>query len=234
MLSEKSYGAILLSIFLLSFFTITAQHSNNGFVKIFDGKTLKGWKGDTDHWRIEKGNIVAEITASHPIKANTFLIWQGGQPGDFEFKAEFKISKNGNSGINYRSELVDGVPFGLKGYQADIDGQNEYTGQNYEERGRGFLAKRGESVVIENGKDPVVKSIIGNSDSLKKYIRPNGWNEIHIIAKGNHLLHYINGKLMSEVVDNDLSKRKFSGWLGLQAHAGMIMKVEYRNIYIKQ
>lgn len=219
---------------IFHFSAVTAQHSDAGFKKIFDGKTLTGWSGDPKHWKVENGNIVGEITASDPIKANTFLIWQGGKPGDFELKAEFKISKVGNSGIQYRSELVDGVPYGLKGYQADIDGENVYTGQNYEERGRGFLAKRGENVVLEDGKEPMVKSMIANGDSLKSFVKEEGWNEIRIIARGNHLRHYINGKLMSEVVDNDKSKQKFNGLLGLQAHAGMIMKVQYRNIYIKQ
>ena len=237
MSATKKLTAIKIILILFAVFSssaITAQHSSSGFKKIFDGKTLNGWDGDMTHWKVKGGNIVAEMTATNMIKVNTFLIWQGGKPGDFELKAEFKISKVGNSGIQYRSELVDGVPFGLKGYQADIDGENVYTGQNYEERGRGFLAKRGEVVMLEEGKDPMVTSTIANGDSLKKVIRQEGWNQIRIVAKGNNIKHYINGKLMSEVTDNDKSKRKMNGLLGLQAHAGFIMKVQYRNIYIRQ
>jgi len=237
MVSHKKLTIIKIALAFITVFnfsSITAQHSGDGFKKIFDGKTLKGWNGDTTHWRVADGNIVAEITAENPIKANTFLIWKGGKPGDFEFKAQFKISKIGNSGINYRSELVPGVPYGLKGYQADIDGENVYTGQNYEERGRGFLAKRGENTVLEKGKDPIIATTIGKGDSLKAFIKEEGWNEVRIVAKGNRMSHYINNKLMSDVIDNDKDKRKFNGLLGLQAHAGMVMKVEYRNIYIKQ
>src|SRR5690606_37135168 len=102
------------------------------FKSIFDGKTLDGWDGDPVYWSVKDGAITGEITPETLLKANTFLIWQGGQPGDFELKAEFKISEGGNSGINYRSEMVEEVPFALKGYQADIDGKNNYTGQNYE------------------------------------------------------------------------------------------------------
>ena len=58
------------------------------------------------------------------------MIWRGFMPDNFEFKAQYRISAKGNSGINYRSEEVPDVPFGLKGYQADIDGENKYTGQN--------------------------------------------------------------------------------------------------------
>ncbi|MBA4167542.1 MAG: DUF1080 domain-containing protein, partial [Chitinophagaceae bacterium] len=178
-LTKHAMIKIMLAVMaVFNFSSVTAQHSDNGFKKIFDGKTLNGWEGDMTHWKVEDGNIVAEMTPTNMIKVNTFLIWKGGKPGDFELKAEFRMSRVGNSGIQYRSELVKGVPFGLKGYQADIDGDNVYTGQNYEERGRGFLAKRGEKVTIEKGKDPVVTSMIDNGDSLKKYIRQDGWNQI--------------------------------------------------------
>lgn len=208
----------------------TAQHSKGGFKKIFDGKSLKGWKGDTAYWRVENNSIVGEVTAEKPLQSNTFLIYEK-ELGDFELKAEFKITEAGNSGINYRSELFEEVPFALKGYQADIDGKNVYTGQNYEERGRGFLAKRGENSTLAEAKDPAI-SPIGNGDELKQYIKANDWNIIRIVAKGNKLMHYINGFLMSEVTDNDNGKRKLKGLLGLQAHVGPPMKVQYREIYL--
>jgi hypothetical protein len=211
---------------------ITAQHSEASFKKIFDGKTLKGWKGDTTYWRVENNTIIGQATPEKPLTTNTFLIYDNGQPGDFEFKAEFKISAEGNSGVQYRSEMVKGIPYALKGYQADIDGENVYTGQNYEERGRGFLAKRGEEAVLESGKEPQIVAKIADPDSLKSLIRKDGWNEIRIVAKGNHLRHYINGVLMSDVTDNDGNARKMKGLIGLQVHAGHPMKVEYRNLQI--
>ena len=79
-----------------------------GFVSIFDGQTLAGWDGDPKYWRVEHGCIVGEITPETVVKRNTFLIWRGGAPGDFELKVEYRISDRGNSGINYRSvELTD-------------------------------------------------------------------------------------------------------------------------------
>lgn len=108
--------------------------SNDGFIKIFDGESLNGWDGDATYWRVENGAIVGEITEETKLERNHFIIYQGGQPADFEFKAEFKITEAGNSGVNYRSEPVEGLAHALKGYQADIDGKNNYTGQNYEER----------------------------------------------------------------------------------------------------
>lgn len=222
------------------------------FVKIFDGKSLKGWEGDTRYWRVENGTLVGEITPDKPLEKNSFLIWKGGQPADFEFKASFKISESGNSGVNYRSEKVADVPFALKGYQADIDGKNNYTGQNYEERKRTTLAYRGEAATIStqpNASDAEsmrkniqrnawqsrnVTRSLGAAEELKGKIKSGDWNEIRIVASGNKLQHYINEVLMSEVLDEDAANRASQGFLGLQIHTGPPMKVEYKNIEIKK
>ena len=223
------------------------QSDKDEFVQIFDGKTLNNWKGDSAFWSVRNGILTGEETkATAPLlKANTFLIWQGGNPADFELEAEYKITEEGNSGIQYRSELVEGVPNGLSGYQLDIDGANQYTGQNYEERKRCIIAFRGQKVNLPAVSEPVqalaknnvwsaskVQGSLGNSDSLKSSIH-NGWNTCHIIAKGNHLQHYINNVLMCDVTDNDTANRKASGLIGLQLHAGHIMKIEFRNIKLK-
>jgi hypothetical protein len=203
------------------------------FITIFDGKTFNGWKADTSVWHIENGCFVGEVTPMKQIQTNSFLIYTKSQAGDFEFKAKFKISNGGNSGVNYRSEEIANIPYALKGYQADIDGENVYTGQNYEERGRGFLAMRGQNAVINNSTDPFIIKSIGNSDSLKSKIIVDDWNEIHLIAKGNNMKHYINGILMSETTDNDSSNSKLSGLIGLQVHVSKEMKVAYKNIQLK-
>jgi len=228
------------------------KQSEKGFKKIFDGKSLKGWEGDPVYWRVENGALVGEITPETILKRNTFIIYRDAQPADFELKAEFKISKAGNTGINYRSEeLLPDLPFALKGYQADIDGAVRYTGQNYEERGRTTLAYRGEIVSVNEQTDPEVKNnlraysarnawlprkvtgSLGNTDSLKTKIKSEDWNDVHLIIKGNRLQHYINGVLMSDVTDLDKVNGKASGWLGVQVHVGPPMKVEYKNIRIK-
>jgi hypothetical protein len=183
------------------------------------------------------------------LKTNSFIIWQGGKPADFELKVDCKITASGNSGINYRSEPLPDVPYALKGYQADIDGKNRYTGQNYEERGRTTLAYRGQKVTV-NGQDtpgPLqasiksnawtktdVNSSLGTTEALQEKIKSEDWNEIHLVVKGNRLQHYVNGVLMSDVTDNDTVNRKMSGLLGVQVHVGPPMKVEYRNMRLKQ
>jgi len=205
-----------------------------GFTQIFDGKTFNGWDGDTSVWRIDSSSFIGEVTPTKQIKTNTFLIWRGGTPADFEFKAEYRISNGGNSGVQYRSEELKDIKYAVKGYQADIDGANQYTGQNYEERGRGFLAMRGQKARLETNQKPIIIDSVGNSDSLKMHIKVNYWNEIHIIAKGNDMKHYINGILMSETIDNDTANRKSEGIIGLQVHVLPAMKVEFRNIRYKK
>jgi len=247
--------ALVLPLFIFS----SACHSSNaskdsesvsppdeeGYVNLLDGNSLAGWEGDTSYWRMENGILIGEITPSAPpLKNNTFLIWKEEKPADFELKVEFKISAQGNSGINYRSEEVEGVPYALKGYQADIDGANNYTGQNYEERGRTTLGYRGQQVTIPTSEEgaskgnawtaAIVDGSLGSSDSLKTLIHSGDWNECHLIVKGNRLQHYINGVLMSDVTDNDTVNRKSAGLLGVQLHVGHPMKVEYRNLRIKQ
>jgi hypothetical protein len=228
------------------------ETKQKGFVQMFDGKTLNGWEGDPAYWRVENGKIVGEITPATLLKRNSFLIWRGGTPADFELTLEFKITQAGNSGINYRSEELKDIPFALKGYQLDIDGANRYTGQNYEERGRTTLAYRGQKTVINAQNveksistvqskiknnawtDLTVAGSLGESDTLLQKIKSEDWNTCRLVAKGNSLKHYINGVLMSEVIDNDLVNGKSKGLLGMQVHVGPPMKVEYRKIMIKQ
>ena len=230
---------------------VSSTVDKEGFTSIFDGNTLDGWKGDLNYWSVEDGYLTGSVTPETLLKTNTFIIWEGGDPADFELKLEFRIAESGNSGINYRSELIDSIPFAVKGYQADIDGKIKYTGQNYEERMRATLAYRGEKVNITSQRNPEeagslranvanncwqsreVVGSLGESDSLKTKIKSEDWNDAHLIIKGNRLQHYINGILMSDVTDNDLTNRKMSGKLGVQVHVGPPMKVEYRNIRLK-
>ncbi len=222
------------------------------FISIFDGNSLTNWDGDAAYWRVEDGTLTGEVTESNLLNHNSFIIWKGGEPGDFELKGEYKITKNGNSGINYRSELLPDIPFALRGYQADIDGQNRYTGQNYEERKRTTLAYIGQktsvndcgnsggtynlsSKVINNAWSCVtVQKSLGDPDSLRKNIKSNDWNSFHLVIKGNHFLHYLNGILISDVTDNDVANRTQKGLIGMQVHVGPAMKVQFRNLQLRE
>jgi hypothetical protein len=251
-ISKRLPAAIWLLVLTTGLNSLSAwgQTKKDGFKQIFDGKTLKGWEGDPALWRVENGTLVGEILPGKPLKTNSFIIWRGGQPKDFELVLECRISEGGNSGINYRSEQLTDIPFALRGYQADIDGKNQYTGQNYEERGRTTLAYQGQITTINPLEDPsaTVKDNVKNNawtglkvtgsagelDSLKSKIKKEDWNQIRLVIRGNRLQHFVNGVLISDVTDNDTANRKMAGLLGVQVHVGPPMKVEYRNIRLKQ
>jgi hypothetical protein len=213
-----------------------APLEEEGFRPIFDGNSLKNWDCDPDFWRVEEGSIVGETRPDHQPKYHTFCIWRGGTPADFELKLEYKlIGEGGNSGIQFRS--IDYPKIGLwamKGYQADIDGREDYTGQIYEERGRGFLAPRGKVVYVPEGKKAGVIGSTGESNQLRSHIRTGDWNEMHIVARGNTLIQMINGQVMSVVIDDDTANRRMDGEIGIQVHVTTrAMRIEARKIRIK-
>jgi hypothetical protein len=194
-----------------------------------------GWGSDLLARR--DGALVGEITAATVIKSNTFIIWNGGKPKDFELKLEYRITPEGNSGINYRSAVVPdtvtpGNKFAMRGYQCDLDGRKRYPGNNYEEKGRLFLAVRGQMTRVVGGRPPVLVSTIGDSDELAKAVTDD-WNSVHVIARGNVLTHIVNGRLMTVVVDDDAPNRPVDGLIGVQVHVGPPMKVEYRQLRLK-
>jgi hypothetical protein len=209
------------------------QAGEDGFVSIFDGESLKGWDGNPDFWRVEDGTITGQTTAEKPTKGNTFIIWRGGQLGDFELKIDFKLT-NHNSGVQYRSFEVPDQKWVVGGYQADCDGDRKYTGAIYGEKFRGLLALRGQKTVVGENHKPKVVGSVGDPDELKSHIKTDDWNHYHIIAKGFHFVQKINGVTMSEMTDEDAAQRRASGILALQLHAGPPMKVQFRNIRLKQ
>ena len=209
-----------------------------GFRTIFDGRTLAGWEGDPTYWRVEDGSLVGEITAETVIKSNTFIIWRGGRPKDFDLKLEYRITPEGNSGVNYRSaEVSDPVTpsnrFAMRGYQFDIDGRKRYAGNNYEEKGRLFLALRGQLTRVVGGRPPVLVSPFADATDLAAVVT-DGWNAVHVIARGATLTHVLNGRLMCVVVDDDGANRPADGLIGVQVHVGPPMKVEYRHVRLKE
>ncbi len=218
---------------------------HEGFTQIFDGASLKGWDGDPGFWKVEGSAIVGQSTTENPVKENTFIIWRGGEPAEFELKLEFRINST-NSGIQFRSvHLPAGTVDGrggsiagkwvMKGYQADIDFANQFTGQIYEERGRAFLAMRGQySYVTPAGTPQVLGTLQTGPNDLKGIFNINGWNQVHLIARGNLITEIVNGNVTSVLIDDDAKGRALKGLLGFQMHMGPPMKVEFRNIWLKQ
>ncbi len=229
------YAMLLTSCLLLAALATPSWADDTGFRPIFDGKTLDGWDGNPDFWRVEDGAIVGQTTAENPTKGNTFLIWRGGEPGDFELKVEFKLV-NGNSGIQVRSfeKPDEWGKWVVGGYQPDIEDSGRFMGIIYGERYRGILAMRGDKTVIGNDSKPQVVGKVGDSQELLEKIDLTGWNEYHIIARDWTISQKINGHKMAEVTDHDEANRRADGLIAFQLHAGPPMKVLFRNVRLKE
>jgi hypothetical protein len=129
---------------------------------------------------------------------------------------------------------VDPANWVVGGYQADMEAGPTYTGILYEERFRGIMAERGEKVVWDKeGKKQVVGSV-GDAAAIEASIKKGDWNDYVIIAQGNHLQQFVNGKQTIDVVDEDQAKRAMTGVLAFQLHAGPPMMAQFRNIRIKK
>ena len=202
------------------------------FVSLFDGSTLTGWEGDPALWRIEDGALTGETTADAPLEYNSFLTWTDGEVDDFELVLEYRIF-SGNSGIQIRSFPLD-KPHAVGGYQADIDYENKWTGTNYGEKFRGILAKRGEKAVIGSDGKPSVVGSLGDAAELATAIKDGEWNTYRVVAEGNRIVCEINGRTMSETIDEDEETRRRAGLLAFQLHTGPPMKVQFRNIRLKR
>ena len=240
-MKPKILCALLIgAVGLASLLSASTTGAEEGFKNIFNGTDLTGWDGNPQLWSVKNGAIVGQTTLEHPAKGNTFLIWTNGTTADFELRASFKITANNdkgfaNSGLQYRSKILDQTNWVVGGYQADMEAGPTYTGILYEERmSRGIMATRGEKVVWDKDCKKQVTGSVGNSEEIQAAIKKEDWNDYVIIAKGNHLQHFINGRLTVDVTDECEAKAAKSGVLALQLHAGQPMTVEFKNIRIKQ
>ena len=233
-------------VYLFSFVALTATALAQEQT-LFNGKDLSGWEGNPTLWSVKDGVIHGETkpTADNPkrgdLKHNTFLVWKDGVLRDFELRLKYRItSDSGNSGIQYRSNLLQQGPDGpiVSGYQADFEAGKTYSGILYEERGRGILAKRGEKVTVKADPENASKhklevtGSVGSSQEIQDGIREKDWNDYVVIAKGNHLEHFINGKKTVDVTDEHEKGAK-EGILAFQIHAGPPMVVEFKDVVLK-
>jgi len=209
---------------------------------IFNGQDLTGWDGDPKLWSVKDGVIHGETTAENPANGNTFLIWTGGVTKDFELRLSFRSSAANNSGIQYRSKhITDGKvrnKWVVRGYQHEIRNEVKLpsvSGFIYDEGGkRGRVCLVGEKATWgEDGKKQVTGTLI-DADEFAKLFKLDDWNDVVIVAKGNHIQHYLNNRLILDFTDNDPQLALREGVLALQLHAGKPFWVEYKNIRVKE
>ena len=195
---------------LLLLFFPAVQAADEGFVSLFDGKTLNGWRGKEELWSVRDGAIVGSSKPAG-IKSNTFLVY--AEPfGDFVLRFEYKFS-GGNSGVQFRSAYTDDrANYVIRGYQADIG--EGYFGSLYDEKRRGMLqAAAGEWVAA--------------------FLKENEWNRYEITAQGKNITLKINDLITAKYTEAD-SEIPRSGLLALQLHGGKGMEIQFRNIQIKE
>lgn len=211
-----------------------------GMQAIFNGKDLDGWDGDTRLWSVRDGVIHGETTPENAAKGNTFLIWQGGKTTDFELRLSFRLNATNNSGIQYRSKhITEGKvrnKWVLRGYQHEIRNQNilpNVSGFIYDEGGRrGRIILVGQKGEWKGNKLEVAPEPLISAEEYEQLFKLDDWNDVVIIAKGNHIRHYTNGRLVMDFHDSQ-DRALTTGRLGLQLHAGKPMWAEYRNIRFK-
>jgi hypothetical protein len=236
-MNSKIFSALMGAVLLAQ--PVLVPAAEQGFLSIFNGKDLTGWEGNPKLWSVKDGAITGQTTAENPAKGNTFLIWTNGTPSDFELRCSFKLTPGdskgfANSGIQYRSKVFDPANWVVGGYQADMEAGPSYTGILYEERMRGIMALRGEKVVWDKEDKKQVVGSVGDAAAIGAAVKKGDWNEYVIIAKGNHLQQFINGKQTIDLTDDCEAKRAMSGVLALQLHAGPPMMAQFRNLRIKK
>ncbi len=188
---------------------------DEGFRWLFDGKTLDGWEGNHDYFRVEQQAIVAG-TLQDKIPHNQFLCTEK-EFDNFDLRLEVRLKGQGNNaGIQFRSQRIPGS-HEVRGYQCDVGvawNRPVWGGLYDESRRRKMLAE-------------------GPRESLPKWIKADGWNEMRILARGENIQLFVNGHKTIEYVEEDSDIAR-TGIVGLQIHSGPPTEAWYRKIRIQE
>ena len=204
--------------------------SEQGFKPMFDGLSLKQWKGGGGFWQAKDGILQAQSSLDKVCKQQCHLIWTGGQPGDFEMRCEFKLSPEANSGIQLRTRDQE---FGDSGYQADMNGGGNYVGYLYHPK-QHLVGERGAKVTLAADGKKSVERFADAKELGDKVFKKDDWNEYAVIAKGPTVTLFVNGMKTCELTDHRPDMMPKSGFITLQMHPGPPMKIQFRNLRIKE
>ena len=188
------------------YFFLFFNFSFSQSVSLFNGIDLSGWTiHGTEKWYVENGDLVCE---NGPDNEYGYLSTDKYY-NDFILTLEYKQESNGNSGVFFRSTL-EGII--INGWQVEISPPGHDTGGIYESYGRGWLIKP----------DPI-------KDKSLKY---GDWNSMKIMVKGDNVKTWLNGVEMIHIKDQKIGEGK--GSIALQIHAGVDVKVRWRNIKLER
>jgi hypothetical protein len=219
----------------------TAPQESAAMKSIFNGKDLSGWDGDPSVWSVKDGVIRGETTAEKPVKSNTFLIWKDGTTQNFELRLSYRCTAANNSGIQYRSKHFTGAnekhQWVVRGYQHELRNEKKFpnvSGFIFDEGGkRKRICLAGEKATWEKDGKQVHGTLIEEAE-FEKLFKLDDWNDVVIIAEGNHIKHFLNNRLILDFTDNHPELALKEGVLALQVHAGNPMWVEFKNIRIRE
>ncbi|MCM8537016.1 MAG: DUF1080 domain-containing protein [Lentisphaeraceae bacterium] len=203
--------------------------SSSDSLSLFNGKDLSGWKDNSGLWSVKDG-VIYGSTHGHKLPSNRFLIWDG-EVENFELTYEARVEGDNNSGVMYRANVHPTEPLRLQGNQCDLHPKAEYCGMLYSEATkRNILAERGTKVVVSA---KTLKPEVVGKTSEATPVDIIKWHTYKIIAKGNQVQHFVDGKLAIDIVDHHPQANK-KGLIGLQLHRGKPMKAYFRNIQLKK
>lgn len=200
------------------------------FVPLYNGKDLEGWVGEEGLWKVEDGIIIGTCKGPEHMTDNSFLIWEKGSVKDFELRVVMRVIGDNNSGVQYRSRRVEEKgPYVISGYQCDVHPGLKYTGMTYEEKGRGIFGHNGQKVLLGTGKQ---RWLLSEHAPVEADV--SNWQEYSVVAKGNHLVHMVNGKVTSELIDCDDKGFSAEGLIAIQLHRGKENRVEIKEILLRE
>ncbi len=207
---------------------VSANPGQDGFVRLFDGKTLRGWSGDKKYWSVKDGALTGVTDGS--LKMNRFISWEGNTVQNFDLRVKVKVTPGGNSGLQYRGKMAPELGLDVvTGYQCDVVANNpNYNGMLYEEKGRRILGHTGEKVVVDPDGQPWVVGTM----PVKEFA-PGEWHDYRVLVEGNHHQHWIDGHPTTDLIDLDEEGRSLEGVLAVQVHVGPAMEIQYKDFKIK-
>jgi hypothetical protein len=213
----------------------TKTKNEPDFVSMFDGKTLKGWTvmpaEAAKAWSVRDGMIVGVGP-----KGRSYLVYDKREIADFELKLSYRFPGKGNSGVSIRARKDETGTRGFQSYHADFGhvgiGKQILGAWDFHTPGRvEHACFRGQRLLIDEHDRPTITKIEGavTIDDIRK----GDWNDVHIIAKGNHFKLAINGKPSSEFTEHlEPERRLQKGMIQLQLHdPGMV--VHFKDLRLK-
>jgi len=207
---------------------VGTRPDKEGFVPVFDGKTLRHWSGDSKYWSVQDGALTGVTDGS--LKMNRFITWKDSTIRNFDLRVKVKVTAGGNSGLQYRGTSRPDLGLDIvTGYQCDVVANNpNYNGMLYEEKGRRILSHTGEKVIVDPAGQPWVVGAL----PVKEFA-PDVWHDYRVLVRGNHHQHWIDGHPTADLIDLDENGRALEGVLAVQVHVGPKMKIQYKDFKIK-